>query len=65
MKEASADDYVPEVDDIDDIADGEQEFVDLHTPMTMSHTVAGDDQFKLNKSPSERKDGKGEDTQIN
>ncbi len=64
MKEASADDYVPEVDDIDDIADGEQEFVDLHTAMTMSHPVAGDDQFKSNKSPSERKDAKGEDTPI-
>ena len=64
MKEASADDYVPDVDDIDDIADGEQEFVDLHTAMTMSHPVAGDDQFKSNKSPSERKDAKGEDTPV-
>ena len=55
IKEADADEYVPEVDDIDDIADGEQEFVDLHTAMTLSHPVAGDNQFKSDKDSVEQK----------
>ena len=55
IKEADADEYVPEVDDIDDIADGEQEFVDLHTAMTLAHPVAGDNQFKSDKDSVEQK----------
>ena len=55
IKEAAADEYVPEVDDVDDIADGEQEFVDLHTAMTLAHPVAGDNQFKSDKDSVEQK----------
>ena len=55
IKEADADEFVPEVDDIDDIADGEQEFVDLHTAMTLAHPVAGDNQFKSDKDSVEQK----------
>ena len=55
IKEADADEYVPEVDDVDDIADGEQEFVDLHTAMTLAHPVAGDNQFKSDKDSVEQK----------
>ena len=43
------------MDDIDDIADGEQEFVDLHTAMTLAHPVAGDNQFKSDKDSVEQK----------
>ena len=55
IKEADADEYVPEVDDIDDIADGEQEFVALHTAITLAHPVAGDNQFKSDKDSVEQK----------
>ena len=55
IKEADADEFVPEVDDIDDIADGEQEFVDLHTAMPLAHPVACDIQFKSDKDSVEQK----------
>ena len=55
IKEADADEYVPEVDDIDDIADGEQEFVALPTAMTLAHPVAGANQFKSDKDSVEQK----------
>lgn len=69
IKEADADEYVPEVDDIDDIADGEQEFVDLHTAMTLAHPVAGDNQFKSDKDSVEQKgattdNAEGEDKPV-
>ena len=53
ISEADADEYILDDDDSEEElaprADGEAEFVDLHTAVSIAHPVAGDNQFKSQK----------------
>jgi hypothetical protein len=73
INEADADEYVLDDDDSEKElaprADGEAEFVDLHTAVSIAHPVAGDNQFKSDKDQAvtknaESDNAEGEDKPI-
>ena len=74
ISEAAADEYVLEDDDSEEElaprADGEAEFVDLHTAVSIAHPVADDNQFKSQKDQAVTKNAQsdnagGEDKPVN
>ena len=73
ISEADADEYILDDDDSEDElaprADGEAEFVDLHTAVSIAHPVAGDNQFKSDKdhvdhTGAESDNAEGEDKPV-
>jgi hypothetical protein len=69
ISEADADEYILDDDDSEDElaprADGEAEFVDLHTAVSIAHPVAGDNQFKSDAEADEYiLDAEGEDKPV-
>ena len=73
ISEADADEYILDDDDSEEElaprADGEAEFVDLHTAVSIAHPVAGDNQFKSDKdhvdhTGAESDNAEGEDKPV-
>jgi len=73
ISEADADEYILDDDDSEEElaprADGEAEFVDLHTAVSIAHPVAGDNQFKSDKDQvdhtgAESDNAEGEDKPV-
>ena len=73
INEADADEYILDDDDSEEElaprADGEAEFVDLHTAVSIAHPVAGDNQFKSDKDQAitknaESDNAEGEDKPV-
>ena len=67
INEADADEYVLDDDDSEEelapCADGEAEFVDLHTAVSIAHPVAGDNQFKSDKDQAVTKNAESDNAE--
>lgn len=67
ISEADADEYILDDDDSEDElaprADGEAEFVDLHTAVSIAHPVAGDNQFKSDKDQAVTKNAESDNAE--
>ena len=66
INEADADEYILDIDDEEEFApraDGEAEFVDLHTAVSIAHPVAGDNQFKSDKDQAVTKNAESDNAE--
>ena len=67
ISEAAAAEYVLDDDDSEEElaprADGEAEFVDLHTAVSIAHPVAGDNQFKSDKDQAVTKNAESDNAE--
>ena len=67
ISEADADEYILDDDDSEEElaprADGEAEFVDLHTAVSIAHPVAGDNQFKSQKDQAVTKNAESDNAE--
>ena len=67
ISEADADEYILDDDDSEEElaprADGEAEFVDLHTAVSIAHPVAGDNQFKSDKDQAVTKNAESDNAE--
>lgn len=67
INEADADEYILDIDDDEEEfvprADGEAEFVDLHTAVSIAHPVAGDNQFKSDKDQAVTKNAESDNAE--
>ena len=67
ISEAAAAEYILDDDDSEEElaprADGEAEFVDLHTAVSIAHPVAGDNQFKSDKDQAVTKNAESDNAE--